>query len=728
MGPARAFRWFAVANLCVVCGCSAFNLSRPVASRSQPTDPYRDSARQLLADASKLADQGDMDGALELVNRVNSFPKFESAGQANVQSVSKAKRSRVTKPRSYSFLKGYKSGEPTPVAKKPVRGNPFQRASDDRLTAKSPDAGRATSKPNSKTGRVAEHDVETLRLINDELQGASPEERRAVFEYLKGVDQNMVRLILKTRRRVQQIGQNPVGQSEIELDSSQGVAGAGANSVQFGQYQNDPMLTRNGSRNLKAPDPRRQQLPTGMGNVDPWGQSLSITNTNQALPSNSVQVGTIQPGGAGAGRTLQHRMGPFGGTTRTNGSVPVDRRGSIAHPSQLSGHSTGVVNAGQRTLGPGYAGGETGQQIIPVQAQSQGLPGQAQWPEQFPNNRIPVNSNPAGQNPAGQNPPRTTVENGPPGFGLFKKSPLEKYFGTKPQPDRNDAARNGNQGSGFPGATTLSGIKNALGYPSRRDENSVNTAAVSTVDASGRPVHWSNHLQTLIPQAESQVAQLAVGKTEAEMQRYIEEHVHLRLMYLMAGFDERAMQPIPNLEPADQEFWQQTIFAVWNYFDVKGMPNRADRATQTITQLRSAVLRLQENAKLELRNLAFCHKISSYGNYERFQRDEFSPGQPVLVYAEVENFKSEPTSDSQYRTILQSTIEIYQAGPNGRLVDRITFASTEDVCRNPRRDYFHSYEITVPQRISLGPHVLKLTVEDQLSKKLATYSLNFTVR
>jgi hypothetical protein len=67
-------------------------------------------------------------------------------------------------------------------------------------------------------------------------------------------------------------------------------------------------------------------------------------------------------------------------------------------------------------------------------------------------------------------------------------------------------------------------------------------------------------------------------------------------------------------------------------------------------------------------------------------------------------------------------------GPSGDLVERFEFEPTEDLCHNHRRDYFHSYEFTIPQRISLGPHVMTLTVEDQLNRKVATYRLNFMVK
>ena len=244
------------------------------------------------------------------------------------------------------------------------------------------------------------------------------------------------------------------------------------------------------------------------------------------------------------------------------------------------------------------------------------------------------------------------------------------------------------------------------------------------------PTAWDQDIQQLVAKVEAGVATLRLGDrpTDIEKRDYIESHVYLRMLYLMAGQEERALTAIPGIDAADQEFWQQVMWSVANYFDAEAIPDAGDRASQTIAQLRSAIQRLQENARLDLRNVAFCHKISSFGTYERFDRDEFSPGQPVLLYAEVGNFKSEPAADGQFRTVLKSTVEIYRAGPNGDLVERMAFPTPEDLCRNYRRDFFLSYEFTVPQRISLGPHVLKLIVEDQLSQKVATYTLNFMVR
>jgi hypothetical protein len=146
---------------------------------------------------------------------------------------------------------------------------------------------------------------------------------------------------------------------------------------------------------------------------------------------------------------------------------------------------------------------------------------------------------------------------------------------------------------------------------------------------------WQSNLQQVIAAAEAQTAGLKIGTTEQERQTYIESHVYLRMLYLMAGQQDRALHAIPGLDPADQEFWQQMFWGVSNYFDMRGIPGTSDRASQTVAQLTSAVQQLQSKANLELRNVSFCQKISSFGNYERFAREEFTPGQPVLLYAAV---------------------------------------------------------------------------------------------
>jgi hypothetical protein len=236
----------------------------------------------------------------------------------------------------------------------------------------------------------------------------------------------------------------------------------------------------------------------------------------------------------------------------------------------------------------------------------------------------------------------------------------------------------------------------------------------------------ATELNKTITRLESSIARLKPGETETARLDYLKQHVELRMMYLLAGRQERALTAIPNVEPAHQEFWQQMLWGMANYFDQQHIPAATDRASQTVVQLDMAVKRLSEKATLEVRNVNFCQQIDYYGNYVKFGKDEFRPGQEVLVYAEVDRFTSEPTPDGQYRTRLRSTIDLLS--PSGENRQHIEFTATEDLSRTVRRDYFHNYQFTIPDRLPLGPHTLKLTIFDELGNKMASYSVNFLVK
>ncbi len=253
---------------------------------------------------------------------------------------------------------------------------------------------------------------------------------------------------------------------------------------------------------------------------------------------------------------------------------------------------------------------------------------------------------------------------------------------------------------------------------------------VQPVNAQAAPVvppgPWQAEIERLIARAERDVVGLKPGATLEVQAEYRRRQVHLRLLYLMAQRQEQALTAIPGLEPAEQEYWQQLCWAASNSLDAEQFPSLRDRAAQSIAPLNTALRRLREQSDLAIKNIAFCEQISYFGNYQKFSRDEFTPGQEVLLYAEIENFNTEQTADGEHRTLLRSVIDI--VGANGEARWHKTFPATEDRCRNPRRDYFHNYQFAIPDRLPLGPHTLKLTVVDDLSGKQASYSLSFLVK
>ncbi len=233
-------------------------------------------------------------------------------------------------------------------------------------------------------------------------------------------------------------------------------------------------------------------------------------------------------------------------------------------------------------------------------------------------------------------------------------------------------------------------------------------------------------LAKLIALIEAELANVT-PTTESQRRDYLRRHVLLRHLYLLAGRPHDAQQAIPGIDPDDQEFWSEMYWAMSSYFDEEMLPSRGDRAAQTVGRLASAERALQPQVPLEIRNLQFCRQINSFGNYETFGVNEFSPGQPINLYIEVRHFESESDPSGVFRTLLESEIEIYSEGPSRELIDRTVFPTTEDLSRSRREDYFHSYRIELPSTLQPGAYILQLTVEDRLTGKSAAVSRRFVV-
>jgi hypothetical protein len=143
-----------------------------------------------------------------------------------------------------------------------------------------------------------------------------------------------------------------------------------------------------------------------------------------------------------------------------------------------------------------------------------------------------------------------------------------------------------------------------------------------------------------------------------------------------------------------------------------------------VTQLDEAVAKLRELGSLTLRNLTFCKTVYDFGAYESFPDDEFSPGEQVSIYVEVENYRSVST-EKGYRTLLGGTYEIVDHAD--QRVAGGEFPDVEDNCRSRRRDFHIEYGLTLPANLSAGAYRLRLVVKDRQGDKLGSAELAFDV-
>jgi hypothetical protein len=199
----------------------------------------------------------------------------------------------------------------------------------------------------------------------------------------------------------------------------------------------------------------------------------------------------------------------------------------------------------------------------------------------------------------------------------------------------------------------------------------------------------------------------------------------LRMLYLLAGQRDAALQPIPSAPPATQEFVAKSLYGFDTWLDVGRTPDATRRAAETKRAMEEAIGKLSETAPLVVRSLAFCSEIQSFGSYKPFKANEFSPDQELLLYAEVDNFASESTPRG-YHTALRSGYQIFDA--RGQRVAEHDFTVTEENCQNQRRDFFIGYHLRLPKRIYSGKHTLQLTIEDLKSHKVGQSQIDFLVK
>ncbi|HET6882737.1 MAG TPA: hypothetical protein VFI31_21395 [Pirellulales bacterium] len=229
---------------------------------------------------------------------------------------------------------------------------------------------------------------------------------------------------------------------------------------------------------------------------------------------------------------------------------------------------------------------------------------------------------------------------------------------------------------------------------------------------------WRQHLDAAIAELQRQTND---RPADAES---LANHVYLRLLDLAAGRRDDALKPIAGLPPAQQDYWSKQLFALSTYLD-RNSNDPTRRATEAGIHLSRAVAALGEQGQLVVRNLAFCTDVHSYGVLKRFEPAEFHAGQKVLVYAEIENFKSEDTAQG-FHTSLEASYQILDR--QGQRVAHGELALTEEHCQNRRRDFFVRYFIDLPKNIYEGGYTLELTIEDQLGRKIGQSSIDFIVK
>lgn len=242
--------------------------------------------------------------------------------------------------------------------------------------------------------------------------------------------------------------------------------------------------------------------------------------------------------------------------------------------------------------------------------------------------------------------------------------------------------------------------------------------AAVDIDMPAQQRDWRALVAKAIDDLEGRVAESP--QTTAE----VHEHASLRLLRMLAGRTEDALEPIPRISPTEQDFWSRQVFALATYLDHHQQPDSHRRAAASVSHLDDAVAKMRELGSLSLRRLAFCKSVQGYGAYEPYDDSSFAAGQQVSIYLEVENYRSVSTENG-FATLFGASFEILD--DQGERVDGGEFPSIEDHCRSRRRDFHIQYGLDLPQSLEAGDYRLQIVVKDLQSNKIGSAQLRFSV-
>ena len=134
---------------------------------------------------------------------------------------------------------------------------------------------------------------------------------------------------------------------------------------------------------------------------------------------------------------------------------------------------------------------------------------------------------------------------------------------------------------------------------------------------------------------------------------------------------------------------------------------------------------LRREVGLTLPAVALCSEVKLFGNYEPLPTT-FEAGQShlAILYVEVDGFASREATSGEWETKMALSATLYD--PEGKPVLTLPEAQAVDRSRGRRRDFYLCSYLTLPAETRPGPHTLKVTVRDEISRKIAQQSLKLT--
>jgi len=197
-----------------------------------------------------------------------------------------------------------------------------------------------------------------------------------------------------------------------------------------------------------------------------------------------------------------------------------------------------------------------------------------------------------------------------------------------------------------------------------------------------------------------------------------------QLMQFLRGEQVPQMKNLAGLPSEDREVIAALMDGLSN-FRSNARNEGNQMLSQKIRPLTEMADRMRGQADLTLPNAVLCNRVDGYGVYEPMS-PRFAAGKknPVIVYCEVENFASQINDKKQWETRLANEAILYTE--TGMVAWTDKSKSIVDTSRNRRHDFFIVKKTELPV-LPLGRYILKISVTDQQSNRVAETTIPITI-
>jgi len=252
------------------------------------------------------------------------------------------------------------------------------------------------------------------------------------------------------------------------------------------------------------------------------------------------------------------------------------------------------------------------------------------------------------------------------------------------------------------------------------DGKLIQTSITTRGNSFAKPKQWREVASEMLSSIKTEL--IRPGLNESERTRL---SVMERILYAFLNDTENALAPIKDIDEDESEYWKYFTHGLMISLDADEKNTSSRRAALALRKLRVASDHLANVSRLDVRNLAFCSKVNSYGRFDEFSSYGFKPDQEVLLYVEVENFAVE-NKGNRYETELQGEYTIFDA--DGRRIANAGLPLDKQFSMNRRHDYFIAYRVFMPKKIEKGHYFMQLTIEDLKGNKSNQSTLEFWIR